>query len=45
MPKQDQNNKKTGSSREQRKIRTQQIFFGILAAIIIISWLIALVAH
>ncbi len=45
MSKQDQNKKKPVSSREQRKVRVQQIAFGILAAIIILSWLITLVLH
>ncbi|HLA99355.1 MAG TPA: hypothetical protein VJL34_12950 [Anaerolineales bacterium] len=37
--------KKTASKREQRRIRTQQIIFGIIAVVIIISWIIAMVAN
>lgn len=37
--------KKKPASREQRKVRTQQIFFGILAAILIISWILSLVIN
>lgn len=37
--------KKNVSKREQRRIRTQQLVFGIIAGVIIISWIIALVAR
>lgn len=36
--------KKT-SKREKRKIRTQQIIFGIIAVMIILSWVIGLIAR
>jgi hypothetical protein len=45
MAKQEPNKKKPGVSREQRKVRVQQIAFGILAAIIIFTWIITLVIH
>jgi len=37
--------KKNVSKREQRRVRTQQIVFGIIAVVVIISWIIALVAN
>jgi hypothetical protein len=36
---------KSPSKREKRKIRTQQIIFGIIAVIIILSWVISLIAR
>jgi len=36
--------KKSTSKREGRKIRTQQIVFGIIAVMIILSWIIGLIA-
>ncbi len=45
MAKKDQNQKKkSGVSQEQKSARIQRIFFGVLAAIIILSWIITLVA-
>jgi hypothetical protein len=35
--------KKTGSSRDQRRMRTQQIVFAIIAVILILSWVITLI--
>jgi len=32
------------TNREQRRVRSQQIIFGIIAVIIILSWIISLVA-
>ncbi|MEN4043182.1 MAG: hypothetical protein ROW52_06240 [Anaerolineaceae bacterium] len=45
MAKQDQKQKqkKTQPSREQRRIRVQQIFFAFLAALIILSFIITAV--
>jgi len=37
--------KKSTTKREQRRIRTQQMVFGIIAFVIIISWIIAIVAR
>lgn len=37
--------KKNTSKREKRKIRTQQIIFGIIAVMIILSWVIGLIAR
>lgn len=37
--------KKSPSKREKRKIRTQQIIFGIIAVMIILSWVIGLIAR
>lgn len=37
--------KKKTNRREQRRLRTQQIVFGIIAFVIIISWIIAMVAN
>ena len=37
--------KKSTSKREKRKIRTQQIIFGIIAVMIILSWIIGLIAR
>lgn len=37
--------KKNTSKRERRKIRTQQIIFGIIAVMIILSWVIGLIAR
>ena len=37
--------KKNVSKREQRRVRTKQIVFGIIAVVVIISWIIALVAN
>ncbi len=37
--------KKSTSKRVSRKIRTQQIIFGIIAVIIIISFIISLIAR
>jgi hypothetical protein len=36
---------KKPSQREKRKIRTQQIIFGIIAVMIILSWVIGLIAR
>jgi hypothetical protein len=36
---------KNTSKREKRKIRTQQIIFGIIAVMIILSWVIGLIAR
>lgn len=36
--------KKTGPTRAQRQMRTQQVIFTVLAVIIILSWVISLVA-
>ncbi|HEX7556493.1 MAG TPA: hypothetical protein VF338_07695 [Leptolinea sp.] len=35
---------RSGSTAEQRKRRTQQIVFNLLAIIVILSWIISLVA-
>ncbi len=35
---------KTPSKREQRRLRTQQILFTIIAVILILSWIITLVS-
>jgi len=45
MVKQEPNKKKPAISREQRKVRLQQVAFGALAAIIIFTWIITLVIH
>lgn len=37
--------KKNTTKRERRKIRTQQIIFGIIALMIILSWVIGLIAR
>jgi len=37
--------KKNKSKREQRRVRTQQIIFGIIAGIIILSWIIGMVSQ
>ncbi len=37
--------KKGRSKRELRNIRTQQIIFGLIAVIVILSWIISLVAN
>lgn len=36
--------KKTPSKREQRRLRTQQILFTVIAVILILSWIITLVS-
>jgi predicted nucleic acid-binding Zn ribbon protein len=36
---------RSGLTSEQRKRRTQQIIFSIIAIIVILSWIISLVAH
>jgi hypothetical protein len=36
---------KKPSQREKRKIRAQQIIFGIIAVMIILSWVIGLIAR
>ncbi len=36
--------KKTPNGRDQRRMRTQQIVFGVIAVIIILSWIISLVS-
>ncbi len=33
-----------GPTREQRRLRTQQIIFAIIAVILILSWVISLIA-
>ena len=38
------NKKKQPNQREQRKLRTQQIIFGVIAVIIIFTWVIGLIA-
>ena len=38
-------NKKTTTKREQRRIRTQQVIFGVIAILIILSWIISLVIN
>ncbi len=45
MVKQEPNKKKPTISREQRKVRLQQIAFGTMAVIIIFTWIITLVLH
>lgn len=37
--------KKNTTKHERRKIRTQQIIFGIIAVMIILSWVIGLIAR
>jgi len=37
--------KKNRSKREMRKIRIQQIIFGAVAIIVILSWIITLIAN
>lgn len=37
--------KKNKSKREQRRIQTQQIVFGIIAGIIILSWIIGMISQ
>lgn len=37
--------KKKPSQSQQRNLRTQQIIFGIIAVILILSWIIGLVAR
>ncbi len=37
--------KKNVSKRQIRKLRTQQIVFAVIAAIIILSWVIGLIAR
>jgi predicted nucleic acid-binding Zn ribbon protein len=36
--------KKGTISREQRRIRTQQIIFSVIAVLVILSWILALIA-
>ena len=36
--------KKTPSAREKRRIRTQQIIFGVIAVVLILSWVLSLIA-
>ena len=36
--------KSTSSNYDQRRIRTQQIIFGVIAVIIIFTWVIGLIA-
>ncbi len=36
--------KKGGPSREQRRMRTQQIIFSVLSIIVILAWIIGLIA-
>jgi uncharacterized membrane protein len=36
---------RSGLTAEQRKRRTQQLVFSIIAIIVILSWIISLVAH
>lgn len=38
------NKKKNLTRREQRRLRTQQIIFAVIAGIIILSWIITLIA-
>ncbi|MEA4907801.1 MAG: hypothetical protein GYA17_16500 [Chloroflexi bacterium] len=45
MKKQNPTEKKTsGHSYEQRRRRTQQIVFAVLAVIIILSWIVSMIA-
>jgi predicted nucleic acid-binding Zn ribbon protein len=37
--------KKTPSAREKRRLRTQQIIFGVIAVIVILSWVLSLIAR
>ncbi len=37
-------NKKSGISREQRRMRTQQVIFSVLSIIVILAWIIGLIA-
>lgn len=37
--------KNKSTKREQRRIRTQQIIFGVIAAIIILSWIIGMISQ
>lgn len=39
-----QKKKSQSPTREQRRVRTQQIIFSIVAVIVILSWVIALIA-
>ena len=39
------NKKKGPTQREQRKLRTQQIIFGIIAGIIIFTWVVGLIVN
>jgi hypothetical protein len=39
------NKKKAPAKRDQRKMRTQQIVFGVIAVILILSWVISLVSN
>lgn len=39
------NQSRSAFTYEQRKRRTQQIIFSIIAIIVILSWIISLVAH
>jgi hypothetical protein len=36
--------KRTSSNYDQRRMRTQQIIFGVIAVIIIFTWVIGLIA-
>jgi len=37
--------KNKSTKRQQRRVRTQQIIFGIIAGIIILSWIIGMISQ
>jgi|GEM_PF-3276667 len=39
------NKKKNLNRREQRRLRTQQIIFAVIAGVLILSWVITLIAR
>ena len=38
-------NKKNTNKRDQRRVRTQQVIFGVIAIIIILAWVMSLVIN